>query len=161
MLEYCSLIIKKVGGYSVRKIAIILITIIMLFMITGCSNKDVIKHNYTYKGENEFWTAQYKVNSTGTFTKRDDKLHYEGNSRDTFTVTYKKNISELSSVKHLEISYKSSVGSGSIGQNSPRKKTYTMTSSGTGGAIDDKDEVIKVTINLDGKIQTIELKNEK
>ncbi|OAA90984.1 hypothetical protein [Clostridium coskatii] len=50
-----------------RKIAIILTTI-MLFMVAGCSNKDVIKHNYTYKGENEFWTAQYKVDSTGTFT---------------------------------------------------------------------------------------------
>ncbi|OBR95494.1 hypothetical protein CLRAG_08860 [Clostridium ragsdalei P11] len=141
-----------------RKIAIILITI-MLFMVAGCSNKDVIKHNYTYKGENEFWTVQYKVNSIDTFTKKDDKLHYEGNSNDTFTVTYKKNISDLSSVKHLQISYKSSAGGGSIGQNSPRKRTYTMTSSSTGGATEDKDEVIKVTINLDGKIQTIELKN--
>lgn len=143
-----------------RKIAIILITI-MLFMVAGCSNKNVIKHNYTYKGENEFWTAQYKVNSTDTFTKKDDKLHYEGNSNDILTVTYKKNISDLSSVKHLEISYKSSAGYGSIGQNSPRKKTYTMTSSSTtGGATENKDEIIKVTINLDGKIQTIELKNE-
>ncbi|QXE21184.1 hypothetical protein B5S50_03540 [Clostridium sp. 001] len=131
----------------------------MLFMVAGCSNKDVIKHNYTYKGENEFWTVQYKVNSIYTFTKKDDKLHYEGNSNDTFTVTYKKNISDLSSVKHLQISYKSSAGGGSIGQNSPRKRTYTMTSSSTGGATEDKDEVIKVTINLDGKIQTIELKN--
>ncbi len=67
MSRYYSLIIKKSGGYSVRKIAIILTTI-MLFMVAGCSNKDVIKHNYTYKGENEFWTAQYKVDSTGTFT---------------------------------------------------------------------------------------------
>ncbi|AZV59034.1 hypothetical protein DMR38_05290 [Clostridium sp. AWRP] len=131
----------------------------MLFVVTGCSNKDVIKHNYIYKGENQFWTAQYKVNSTGIFTKRDDKLHYEGNSNGILTVTYKKNISELSSVKHLEISYKSSTGGGSIGQNSPKKKTYTMTSS-TDGITEDKDEVIKVTINLDGKIQTIELKNE-
>ncbi|AZV58499.1 hypothetical protein [Clostridium sp. AWRP] len=141
-----------------KKVAIILITILLPVFI-GCSNKDVIKHNYTYKGENEFWTAQYKVNSTGTFTKKNDKLHYEGNSNGTLTVTYKKNISKLSSVKHLEISYKSSAGSGSIGQNSPKKKTYTMTSSSTDGVIEDKDEVIKVTINLDGNIQTIELKN--
>ncbi|MEY7998897.1 hypothetical protein AB8U03_01570 [Clostridium sp. Mt-5] len=144
-----------------RKITIILV-VIMLFMVIGCSNKDVIKHSYTYKGENEFWTTQYKVNATGTFTKKNDKLHYEGNSSNTLTVTYKKNISKLSSVKHLEISYKSSVGGGKITENynngSPKGKTYTMTSSSTNGVIEDKDEVIKVTINLDGKIQTIELK---
>ncbi|MHC6180186.1 hypothetical protein ACYUJ6_10085 [Clostridium sp. JNZ X4-2] len=147
-----------------RKVTIILAAI-MLFMITGCSNNDVIKHSYTYKGENEFWAAQYKVNATGTFTKKNDKLHYEGNSNSTLTVTCKKNISELSSVKHLEISYKSSAGGEKITENysdaSPKEKTYTMSSSSTDGVIEDKDEVIKVTINLDGKIQTIELKNEQ
>lgn len=142
-----------------RKIAIILITI-MLFMVMGCSNKEVIKHHYAYNGENEFWIVQYSVNDTGTLTRKGNKLHYEGNSNHTLTVTYKKSISQLSSVKHLEISYKSSAGSGSIEQNSPKQKSYTMTSSSTNGVIEDKDEVIKVNINLDGKIQTIELKNK-
>lgn len=34
------------------KITIILVAI-MLSMVIGCSNKDVIKHSYTYKGEDE------------------------------------------------------------------------------------------------------------
>ena len=34
-----------------------------------------------------------------------------------------------------------------------------MKSGSKGGSIDNKDEVIKVTINLDGKIQTIDLNN--
>ncbi|WP_333886885.1 hypothetical protein [Clostridium sp.] len=141
-----------------RKIAVILITMI-LFMAVGCSNKDIIKRHYIYKGENDVWIAKYSVDVTGTWDKKDNKLHYEGNSNDTLTVTYKKNVSQLSSAKHLKISYKSSVGSGSIEQDSPKEKTYTMTSGSTTGIIEDKDEVIKVNVNLDGNIQTIELKN--
>lgn len=34
-----------------------------------------------------------------------------------------------------------------------------MKSAGSGQAIENKDEIIKVNINLDGKIQTIELRN--
>ncbi|WP_373845173.1 hypothetical protein [Clostridium sp.] len=147
-----------------KKMVITLITI-MLLIVTSCSNKNLIKNNYIYKGENEFWTAQYKLNATGTFTKRNDKIHYDGNSNKTLIVKYKNDISQLSSIKHLEISYKSSAGDGKITEDynngSPKEKTYTMSSSSTSGIIEDKNEVIKVTINLDGKIQTIELKNEQ
>ena len=137
----------------------------MLFIIVGCSNKEVIKHNYTYKGENEFWTAEYKVNGTGAFTEKDNKTSYESKCSDVFTVTYKKDLSELSSVKNLEISYESSAGGGEITKDyddgSSPQETYTMNSGSTNGAIENKDEVIKVIINLDGKIQTIDLKNEQ
>lgn len=147
-----------------RKVRGILI-IILLFIIVGCSNQKVIRHNYTYKGENELWTAEYKVNGTGIFTEKDNKTSYESSSNDILTVTYKNDISELSSVKHLEISYRSSAGGGGItedyNEGSTAEKTYTIKSGGTGGAIENKDEIIKVIINLDGKIQTIELKNEQ
>ena len=135
----------------------------VILIITGCSNKEVIKHNYTYKGENEFWTAEYKVNGTGTFTEKDNKISYESKCSKVLTVIYKKDLTELSSVKHLEISYKSSAGGGKITEDyddgPPDQKTYTIKIGGTGGAIENKDEVIEVTINLDGKIQTLELKD--
>lgn len=145
-----------------RKITSILIVIIIL-IITGCSNKKVINHNYTYKGENELWTVEYKVNGKSTVTERDGKTDYESNAEKILTVSFKKNLSELSSVKHLAISFKSSAGSGSLNEdfdgNFPIKKTYTLKSSSNGGAIEVKDETIKVNINLDGRAQTIELKN--
>lgn len=148
-----------------RKLAGILIVIMTftLFTITGCSNKDVIRHNYTYKGENGLWTAEYKVNGTGTFAKKDGTLHYEGNSNNILTVTYKKEISKLSSIKHLEISYKSSASGGEITEDfddgCPKKKTYTLKSNSTVAAIENKAEVIKVNVSIDGNTQTIELKN--
>lgn len=136
----------------------------MLLIITGCLNKEVIKHNYIYKGENEFWIAEYKVNGTGTFTEKNNKTEYEANSNEILTITYKKNLSDLSLVRHLEISYESSAGGGMLTEdfdnNHPlNKKTYTLKSSNIGGAIESKNEVIKVNTNLDGKIQAIELKN--
>jgi hypothetical protein len=157
--------VKIIGGiYKLRK-SISIVIIIVILIITGCSNKEVIKHNYTYKGENEFWTAEYKVNGTGTFTENDNKTSYESKCSKVFTVTYKKDLSELYSVKHIEISYESSAGGGKITEDyddgSSPQKTYTMNSGSTGGAIENKDEVIEVTINLDGNIQTIELKNEQ
>ena len=102
----------------------------MLFIIVGCSNQEVIKHNYTYKGENEFWTAEYKVNGTGAFTEKDNKTSYESKCSNAFTVTYKKDLSELSSVKNLEISYESSAGGGKITEDyddgSSPQETYTI-----------------------------------
>jgi hypothetical protein len=136
---------------------------IMVLIFTGCSNKDVIEHDYTYKGESELWTAEYKVNGTGTFTKKDGTLEYDSDVDTILTVTYKKALSELSSVKNLEISYETSAGGGKLNENfddiPPNKKTYTLKSGRSGGAIENKDEIIKVNISIDGKSQTLELKN--
>ena len=135
-----------------------------LLIITGCSNKEVLEHNYIYKGENEFWTAEYKVDGTGIFTKNNGRTEYENHCDKGFTITYKKDISKLASVKHLEISYKSGVSGGNITEDYKdglqAEKTYNMKSSSSGGAIENKDDVIEVSINLDGEIQTFELKNE-
>ncbi|MDF2536781.1 MAG: hypothetical protein K0R18_2943 [Bacillales bacterium] len=150
------------GEFKVRKTANILIVIILM-IITGCSNKEVIKHNYTYKGENDLWSAEYKVNGTGTFTEKANTTEYESNSISTLTVNFKKKMSELSSVKHLEISYESSAGGGKssfdFNDNPPNQKTYKLELGSSGGAIENKDEVIKVNISIDGKAQTIDLKN--
>ena len=147
-----------------KKLSGILI-LIMLLILTGCANKKVTKFSYTYKGENDLWTAEYKVNGTKTIIENKDKNEYSSESDDTLIVSYKKDVSELSSVKNLEISYKSTAGSGKLTQNyddnTPRQKTYTFKSSGTGAATVSEDEIIKVDITVDGKTQIIELKNAK
>jgi hypothetical protein len=128
---------------------------LILFIFAGCSNRDVIKHNYTYIGENELWSAEYKVN--GVF----DKTSYESTSDAILTVTYKRNLSELSTVKQLKISSISSFRILTVDHlfdgNPPNEKTYTANISGEG--IENKDEIVKVNITLDGKKQIIELRN--
>lgn len=137
---------------------------IILFTVTGCSNKEMVKHDYTYKGENEFWTAEYKVKGESGFVKKGDNKLHKSDSRSILTVTYKKDLSELSSIKHFKISYKSSTGetgrSYQSDKNNPlNKKTYTIENTSKDTVIESKDEIIKVSIDIDGKVQTIELKN--
>lgn len=132
-------------------------------MISGCTNKEVTKHDYTYKGENEFWSAEYKVNGTVTFIEKDGKVNYESNANRTLIVTYKKELAELSSVKHLEISYDRGGVGGALSmdfseQSQPTEKTYVLNSSGTGSEFLYEKEIVKVNISIDGEIQAIELK---
>jgi len=78
----------------VNKIAITLIALLLL-IVTGCSKKEVVNHNYTYKGENEFWNAEYTTNGSVTFEQKDDKLDVDTESNYVLTVTYKKELSSL------------------------------------------------------------------
>ncbi|NLB80369.1 MAG: hypothetical protein GX800_01840 [Clostridiaceae bacterium] len=135
---------------------------VLVIFITGCSAKKI---NYLYIGENDRWKAEYKVNATETFSKRDSTLHYENNVNNVLTVTLKKELSEMPKVKHMEISYETSVSSGKMSEDyddiSQLEKRYVLRSGNSNGAIVRNDEAIKVTINLDGNIEVIELSNNK
>ncbi|AFS77112.1 hypothetical protein Curi_c00300 [Gottschalkia acidurici 9a] len=136
--------------------------IVMILILTGCSNREVIKHNYTYRGESEYWVAEYNVDGEGIFIDKNGSMSYESHKKNILTVTYKNDLSELSSIRNLKVSYKSSVSGGSIAHsfdngNPPMEKTYEIKSSGSGVAIESKDETIKVSIDIDGNIETIEL----
>ena len=132
---------------------------------TSCSPKDIVKHNYTFKGENESWTAEYNINGTQTFIEKDDITDFESECKKEFSITYKNDISELSSIKNIIISYKSSLSKGEIiedyNDGTQPEKTYKIQSSSTGGTIENKDDIIEVTVNLDGNIDVFELKNEQ
>ncbi len=157
----------------------ILLTVIII--VTGCSGKgkvtkdgeennkdsvteDVEENNYVFKGENEFWAGELEVNATRIFKEKEGNLEYESKADKTLTVTYKNELADLSSIKNLVISYESSVGKGEIKEDftdsPPTDKIYTLSSSTSGGAIESEDEVIKLSIVVDGKEQTIELKEE-
>lgn len=145
-----------------------LVSILMLMVtlvISGCSNREISEYHYIYRGENDLWSAEYKVDATVTFFKRDDVLNAETYKECMLTVTYKEDISDLSKVKNLIISYTSSTGGGSLEEEfdsePPTENVYTLKSRSTGSAIENEDETIQVTINIDGEIQTIELMNTK
>ena len=167
----CEISIKFIGRSNLKKITIILIALIatVMFIVTGCSSekeegvvKEVIEHDYTYKGENEFWVAEYKVDGTWTFIEKDNFTDFSSESSRRFKITYKKDLSDLTSVKHLVISYSVSGGGGGdmeLEGDSITETTFTSESRGRGGAIPNKDAVVTVTIDADGEIQTFELKS--
>lgn len=120
---------------------------------------------YSYLGENEDWKVELKLQAQEVFYNKGSSgsLQYDNKVNKTFTATYKHDLSELSSIKNLVISYDSSVGSGSINEDyidtPPTEKTFSFTSGGSGVAIQDKNEIIKANITIDGVTQTIELNN--
>ena len=143
----------------------VMLLLTLMVIVTGCSTKETVEHHYTYHGEDELWSAEYKIDASVTFFKVDGVLNVDTYKECILTVAYKKDISDLSKVKHLIISYDSSTGGGSIDQqfdNEPPTDTiYTLKSNSTGSAIESENEVIQVTINIDDEVQTIELTNTK
>ena len=122
--------------------------------------------DYTFKGENEFWAAEFRVKGTGASSQNFfGKVNFDSDLNKTLIVTYKKDISQLSSVKHLEISYDEDLplkGEPLIedyNNGSYARKTYIIKSHTTGSVVETGDFIIKVTINIDNQIQTIKLKN--
>jgi len=135
-----------------KKIAFIMISVLLL-ALSGCSQqKDTEKH-YTYTGESEKWSVEYKMTSTDSTAER------------SLAATYKGDVSRLAAVKNLEISYESSSGGGKMTRNfngkAPAEKTFTLTSITEGGAVESRGETINVTINMDGTMETLQLKSTK
>lgn len=146
-----------------RKIINILMIFILL-MITGCTNKNVVKHEYTFKGESKSWIAEYKISGEEIFGEKNKRVDYTSRCDKLLTVTYKNDLSELDSIKHIEISYKSSSSEGKISEDYDDdirpSQTYTNKSSSGNGSIENKEETINVTINIDGNVETIKLKSK-
>ena len=82
-----------------RKVAL-LITVILSLSVVGCrAKKDLIKFDYEYQGENKSWESKYNIVGVGEFYKQDDgTLKYKGEIDRILEVTYKNDISELSSI---------------------------------------------------------------
>lgn len=135
----------------------------VLLIITGCTKRKYNEQFYDFFGGNEFWSAQYMVNVRTESVKKHYNIEYDSNSVNIFMINYKKDDSQLSSAKHLEVSYKSSFASGKITVNLEDvpglSDGFSASTVDRGGAIVNKGDVIEVTVNLDGKVQTFELKN--
>lgn len=168
------------------KKAVVALLAILSILTAGCSYEMVIRNDYTYTGENENWVCEYKKNIIVTFPEKDGMTYYQKKETNDLTATFKKDVSELSAVKHAEISYEDGFGSrGGLSEeyydSPPRDSVYRLNGgSGTShklskfydapenmqtalfiyadpGADAMKDHVITVTVNLDGKTQNIEL----
>ena len=171
------------GNIMVRKILVSLLIILGIFLI-GCANKDDTKADYIYTGENDSWKVEYNVHKEIALYRSDGKLDSNSFTQTKLVATYKKDISELSLVKHLKISYESSTGNGEFNgyysaENPLKTKVFSSQSSSKSSSNANKenkiplsdieylskdsllgivDEKILVDIYQDGQKQTIDLK---
>lgn len=140
------------------------LVLLVMVALSGCDNKDVIKHNYYFYGENDDWLAGLEYDAKEVFTKKKDgALEYDCEDKEKFVATYKGDLSDLANINHIEIGYESKTGGSKFTSDyeegdGPKGLSFTLSGGGKGGALLQKDEIITVTINLDGDIQTLEIK---
>lgn len=105
--------------------------------------------------------GELKARATQTFTEIDKKTYkqrnYDAVSENIFTLTYKGKIEDLSKVQKIQYFYKSISNEGSGIVENPSEKEILHLSSCRGGRIVSKNEVVKVTVEVDGKTETFEL----
>lgn len=104
MMKHCwnSLLSLRIAG----------LILFVAVIATGCSYEVTARNSQALEGENEDWSAEYKINFVADYFQKDGKIYPKSMDQNEITVTYKKDISALSDVKHLEISYEDSFGSG-------------------------------------------------
>lgn len=146
-----------------KGIQIVSFFLLIIFILAGCNKKDVTRYSYTYQGETELWKAAYKVDTTVTFTEKDGKLDGETDGKGMLVIEYKGELADLLYVRHSELSYEYTHGKEILTKNygdgeSITSKVFTLNSSRSGVPL--KDDIIKVSINMDGNIQTLELTNK-
>ena len=132
-----------------RKVLVSLLIILGIFLI-GCANNDDTKADYTYIGENDSWKVEYNVHKEVTLYRSDGKLDNDILTQKKLVATYKKDISELSLVKHLKISYESSYGNGELNEyftddNPLKTKVFTSQSSSKSSSNANKEDKIPLS----------------
>ncbi|MGE5702816.1 MAG: hypothetical protein ACM32O_09830 [Clostridia bacterium] len=146
-----------------RRLMLILIVLLGVFVLAGCNSIDTKKHNYTFRGESANWNAELTVEATEVFDNKNKKYDTEQNI--TFMVTYKGDVSELANIKKIDYSYKAEgVGGSSMHDDivtPPKEKTFKLHSGSKGGALIHEDQVIQGTVTVDGITEHIELSTKK
>jgi hypothetical protein len=165
-----------------NKTTLVMLVLIILLLI-GCSNKEVKYHNYTYRGESKNWIGEFEVSTTQTFpqidkkpyhdtelesiftlTDIDKKPHYDSESEYIFTLTYKGEIEDLLEVQELQYSYEYLYKKSGDTIEKPNDKQITYKEiiyrkNSEDVQIISRDDVIEVTIEVDGKAETFALIN--
>ena len=134
-----------------------------LLLIVSCvnnSNKEFIRHDYTFKGQSGKWSAELRVLATEVFTERNDRLTYSCVSQETFTLSYKAKVSDLSAVKKLVYSYEGVSGGSTLVFNTPPTQTvFRSKTSSRGGAFERQDSIIQVKVEVDEVLTKFQLTN--
>lgn len=167
-----------------KKAIIIVLFMAISISVSGCSIEPTVKKKYIYKGESENWTGIYELYYIVDFPEEDGKVYAHQMENGSLYVSFKGDLSDLPDVKHFEISYKRSPRSGGIHtENSddyvsldrkefrlnsgagskyevgehplPIERMYNLYK--TYASYEEYIEEIDVVVDLDGKIEIMEL----
>lgn len=118
-------------------VILLLILICIPILSPTCSGKvlnpvkNVITYYDVFEGENENWKAKFVLNESHVFITSGNKTSYYGKEKQHLSITYNGNLSELSTPKQINLSYRvytpHSRGTLEIGRATDfDKKEYTL-----------------------------------
>lgn len=125
------------------------------------NSNDTKIYGYTYSGESENWKASLKFDGKGTFYKKEDgRTGYNSQAKKSFLMEYKGDYADVAG-KMISYSYETTTGGSSGNTEITTDKTITGSSGGKGVAMMQKDEVIEVSVEWDGRKETIVMQPEE
>lgn len=134
----------------------------MLALLVAC-NTTTYKHNYTFTGEGEVWSAKYDQQATEKFIDRKgERPDYETWYNSTFELKYKGDQSDLDEIKSFKYSFQGNSGESTktIEDAMGVKGELKSVHSGS-GAYEQEDSIIKVEVEWDGQKEQFDLQVRK
>lgn len=135
------------------------LTVIILFYAFFVFDKDVTLERWVVTGSSEHWRARIESSRYQAFWEdKDGKLKYESNNSSKYLVVYKGNNPE----KVGEVKYEINRGRGKTSGSTYLSKDGIISGYSSGGNtyIEEKDVLVSVTVQWDGRKETFELKSK-
>ncbi len=114
----------------------------------------VIPHNYIFYGQSDNWIASIVVNAQQVIKYKDGVLDYSVDNDTVFTLTYTGR-GDLQTAEEFHYTYECNRSKSGLTTEYPRKNYFIRTDSNH--HIHNPWEIIKVTVGVDGVIETFDL----
>lgn len=144
-----------------KKAIIVFAVLIVLSLIVAVGyswNRDVIRHDMTFRGESDSWKGEYKVRGKWIFTEKDERTEFDSHVNGVLIITYIKEADHPPALDHFEIQYDlgPSGGGGLTGEDVVMEKVYRFEKLGTN--VPNPDTEMTVTVDMDGDVETFSMK---
>ncbi|MNO31489.1 hypothetical protein D3C76_214630 [compost metagenome] len=147
----------------IKKLHILVLSGMLLVLLVAC-NTTTYKHNYTFAGEGDVWSAEYVQKATEKFIdKKDERPDYETSQQSTFELKYKGEQTDLDKIHSFKYSFKGNSGgeSKTLEETKGVRKSELKSERAGSGAFEHEDSIIKVVVEWDGQKDEFELKVRK
>ncbi|WHY21520.1 hypothetical protein QNH28_11275 [Paenibacillus sp. G2S3] len=147
----------------IKKLSALILSGMMIVLLAAC-NTTTYKHNYTFSGEGDVWSAEYVQKATEKFIdKKGVRSDYETWFDSTIELKYKGELTDLDKISSFKYSFKGTSGGGSKTLEDVKgvRKSELKSERAGSGAFEHEDSIIKVVVEWDGQKDEFELKVRK
>lgn len=143
-----------------KKLWIVLLAIAAIATVVFVWNRDVVDYTYTYMGENESWTAELVGEGKWIFRDKGDFANVKTDGYYQMTITYKGELSDLQALDYFQVGYDAgSLGASSLEIKGEWIEEKQFVFERFAGMEAGKEAIVTVTVEMDGDMETFELKN--